>query len=120
MTPMKWNKERWKFLTHLGDGEMDSWFKVFLPHKVVSQWCGRPCRVETWQWKEWGTTGMHTYELPNWGLRNGYTSQVTAPRVKEKINVSVLLITSGSSSALPTSTRLLKTEKHNKVKSWLL
>lgn len=63
---------------------------------------------------------MHTYELPNWGLRNGYTSLVTAPRVKEKINASVLLIIPSSSSTLPVSTRLLNTEKHNKVKSWLL
>ena len=50
-----------------------------LPQKAVSQWCGRPCRVGTWQWKEWETTGMRTYELLGSDQKNGYAGPVAVP-----------------------------------------
>ena len=50
-----------------------------LPQTAVSQWCGRPCRVGTWQWKEWETTGMRTYELLGSDQKNGCAGPVTAP-----------------------------------------
>lgn len=53
---------------------------VTVPHKAVSQWCGRPCREGTWQWKEWETTGTRTYVLPGADHKNGYAGRVTAPK----------------------------------------
>lgn len=53
---------------------------VTLPHRAVSQWCGRPCRAGTWQWKEWETTGKHTYGPPGSSHKNGCAGPVAAPK----------------------------------------